>query len=698
MADKIEFSQYKIVIVDSDNFFCQQLEATFTDAGFQVEYERNAQAGLKRIKSWKPHIIVSDYVVHGMDYLDFASQVEKMAGNACMVVVSSHYLDSQLVVQLTSLSRVSLTLQKPIKPEDLLNRLNGLLPEIEIQEEPQRPQVSEPDFGSGVDDYALQREVARLHFEGKELPRFVNSLKALTREARQQPHKGKFLCEALEQSKRISEEVKRQNLPDFEAAFERITGWLSEIIKEGSLPSLELWDYVQGELELLAEPRRMIGTATLPVAATVAEPFDTFEASPPIPLPPQFPSLAPLIPMPPTSPSHKPPSATQKFLVIGDDPSQQLLNLGSRYGVSVSMKDSLELAHQACLTEFFDLVLLLIPHTVSPERAIATIVDTHEMLRGVENYKETPLVVLSAIESLHTRIVTAHLSNAHWICWSATKRLDSEFIAIRALADQPIMRPEVLIVDSDIADSEDLLRDLSRRCRKVDTVRDPDAVMKVIDANKPDIVLVSEHTGELSGFDLCRAIRSCISFKSITVILEVVTIDERSLKGAFRAGVDGVICKSDGIESRTESILTIHQRNLMSRILSQEVSERSLEVTADIRAALETNLKKAIEEQLPLTICLVDLSEGFSTDFFAHLWDSKQKEATPRNVSTVHFLSSNQVLLSIVGMRKTTIERSLDEMSNVVRLKENCSSLSWRSRCRCYPDDALSLSDLLRFV
>ncbi len=695
MSDTKDYSDYKIMIVDSDNLFCQQLQSCMKDAGFQVEYERNAHAGLKRIKNWKPHIVVSDFVLHGMDYFAFAAEIEAMHMETQMIVVSSHYLDRQLLTQLTNLSRVAMTLQKPIKPASFLDRLIQFIPKVHL-EQPELPPPDETDQDSNIDEEALQREVSRLHFEGKELPRYVNSLKALTKEAREQPHKAKFLREAIEQCRRITEEANRQKLPHFEASFERITNWFNEIIKEGSLPSLPLWDSVQDELEAIIKPGRKVGTATLSSVdvdgqAQSDEPVSRHDiVSQWSPSPKSMPAKGDF--------SQQPSMGVKKFLVIGDDPSEQLLNLGSRYNVSITISKTFELDQKEFLSELFDLVLLLLPPTLSGERARESIVATHEMMRRSEQHKTTPLVILSAVESLHTRVVTAHLSNAHWSSWSAIRKSDAEFLSIKALATQPMSRPQVLIVNSEISESEDLLRELSRKCRKVDALRDPNALIKVIDEDRPDIVVISERCGDLSGFDLCRAIRSSVSFKGVTLILELSSVSESALKGAFRAGVDGVICNDASIESKAEIVDAIYQKNMLSRVLSQDMREKAVEVTAEIRDAIEKNLRRAIEEQVPMTICLIDLGEeGAPADYFAHLWNSKQKQIAPDSTNTVHFLSSTQVLLCIVGLRKSIVARALEEMIEPDQMDEDYSALSWRFRSRCYPDDALTLPELIRF-
>lgn len=697
MTDLPDFNLYKVIIVDSDNLFCHQLQTCLRDAGFQVECERKAPSALKRIKSGKPHIVISDYVLHGLDYFDFATQVEELSANARMVLVSSHYLDGPLLAQLRSISRVSLTVQKPIRPEDLLRRIIEFVPEIDLTTDDEPP-TEEIDTDYNLDDLDLQQEVSRLHFEGTELPRFVNSLKALTALARKQPHKGKYLREALEQSRRSVQEVKRQRLSHLEAPFERLNNWIVEIIDQGSLPSLETWDYIQQELELLSEPGKRIGTAIMPDLETEEQYTYSLDTHDQLAMPPETVRW----PEAPLAKPHAPkPSVVrqmgrlQKFLAIGKDSSDQLLNLASRYGVSIVFKDGLEDVYDWSPDESFDLVLLSLPGSLSGERARETIVSAHEKLRAIETYREIPLAILSAADSLHTRIVTSHLDNSHWMSWSELRKNDAAFLALKTLANQPDLRPTIVIIDSDISDSEELLRELTRSCGRVDAVGDPALAIKAIEENRPDIVSISERTGDLSGFDLCRAISSCLSFKGITVILEVDAINESALKGAFRAGAHGIVCKTESAESRAQSIVSIHQRNLMSRMFVEDSGEKSLEVSAATREALAKDLKTAIQEQLPLVICLIDLSDTVTCDQFARLWNSKQKVISAQNSSSVNFHSPKQILLSVVGMRKSTVQDALEEMLADEQLTGVANS--WQFKCRCYPDDALSLSELLRF-
>ncbi len=685
-----DFSHCKIAIVDSDNLFCQQLQACLRDADFQVEYERNAVSGLKKIKSWKPHIVVSDYVVHGMDYFDFAQQVEALPFKTHLIVVSSHYLDGPLISQLANISRVALTVQKPIKPQDLLNKIIDLIPQVDFSEQTEPPEPIDTESDYSLNDKDLQQEISRLQFEAKELPRFVASMKALTSLARQQPHKSQYLREALEQSKKTFEEVRRQRLPHLEEPIEQVTNLLAEIIDRGSLPSLRAWDQVMSELDALSEQKNRIGTSTLPDfdSEETEELHSMSDIQSILPLPTNMIQTFRPKPRLPTLPNN------QTFLVVGNDPGEELLNLGSRYGVSITLREQLEQAREACQSAKFDLVLLLLPPNLSGERARETVVSMHETLRGIDTYNETPLVVLSDLESMHTRIVTAHLNNSHWLSWAELRRDETVFLTLKSIAARTGTRPSVLIVDSDISDSEELLRELSRKCSKVDTVREPDTVIKVIQDCRPDVILVSERIGDLSGLDLCRAINSCISFESITLILEVTSTDAGTLKGASRAGIDGIIYRSDSKDLSAELMLKIWRRCSTLRKSGEVLRKPSLEVSADIRASIEQDLKRSTDEQLPLTVGVIDISDNELTgEDVARRLQSSLNEQT---VSTVHHLGPTKLLISVIGLRKSAVSKILQDMLEATHQ----NTLGQRTNafvflCRSYPDDALSLSDLL---
>ncbi|MGD9682771.1 MAG: response regulator [Candidatus Obscuribacterales bacterium] len=724
MTDRIDFSRYKIAIVDSDNIFCQQLKASLEDEGFRVEFDRNVHAGLKRIQRWRPHIVVSDFILHSMDYFDFAAEVEEIPTRVRMIVVSSIHLDGPLLTQLTGLSRVSLAVQKPIKPQELVEKIKELIPDIEEVQELIIPETTEPKPDYGLNNLELEREVARLQFEGKELPRFVKSLEALTGLAHEQPHKKEYLHEAIEQSKRSLEAVKRQRLEHLAESFEKITGWLTEIMNQGSHPGLDMWDYIKAELEELSEPaKKRVGTATLAVEQRQEEEISeetgdfplmspTFSApglspsnlaSPNLAastLPGVFgaDSLAPSTPHQQAETTRPGPQRTgssvnrlraMRFLVLGEAPRDAFLNLGSRYGVTVTFEQSPESVATYGASESFDLAILYLPAALSGERARESVVAAHEELRKLDGCKTTALVIVSETESLHTRIVAAHQSNTHWVSWSALRKSDQQFCQLKELAGLPELRPSVLIVDSDISDSEELLRELSRHCSQVDAVHDPDSVMKLLEETGPDIILISEQSGQLSGLDLCRAIRSSLMFQGATLVLEVATVDENKLRGAYRAGLDGIISKSDTIESRAETMLSIYRRSILSGMLRQGSGAFELGVSQPVRESLERDLRLAVEGQLPLTLCLLDLEDK---DEFSRQWSSIPKSAFDSRASqSLHWLAPGHLLLSVAGMRRTPLE------DLIRKLMEESGTGVLSARYRSYPDDALSLQELLRF-
>lgn len=233
-------------------FFSRQLQAALESHGFNVEYTRNVQQGIGQLIKWKPHIVVSDYVLHNMSYFEFAEKIESEIKNVRMVVVSSQHLDQPLVIQLANLSRVSLTVQKPVRPEELVEQIITLVSDIDLEPVFEEVELDEVSGDYGLDTVELEREVAKLQFEGKDLPRYINSITALTHLAHDQPHKLDFFKEAVVQSEKVLESVRKQNLTRAISSFENVNTLLLDIRNNGFHPSLKQWDLVFEELESLS--------------------------------------------------------------------------------------------------------------------------------------------------------------------------------------------------------------------------------------------------------------------------------------------------------------------------------------------------------------------------------------------------------------------------------------------------------------
>lgn len=676
MIDDIDYSRFKIVIIDSDNFYCQQLQSELEDVGFQVEYDRNIQMGLKRINRWRPHIVVSDYNLHSMDYLEFTAEIEKLPIKVTLVVVSSSHLDGSLIAQLTNLSGVSLAVQKPIAIDKLSEKITDLIPGMDhfhdiLPEENENEEESNQDFG--LDDSELQREISRLKFEGKELPRIVNSLKVLTETSRNQPHNSEYFKEALNKSERTIVTVRNQRLSHLEEPFLRVNELLVEIKEQGRHPALNEWDQINELLDNLLENKSSkVGKVSLPPIVKEDSPLE------------QHPQ--PIISS----------AISLKFLVIGTDYREELLNLGCSSNVNFEFIASEEALSE---TDFsvFDLILLQVSAAMAENRAIKLITDVHHTLRTNEACKNKPLVVLGEIESLHARVVTSHLADSYWFRWSALKGNLAHFKALRVIASRVVESPVVLVINSDIGDSEDLLRELSRYCKKVDVISSSTKLIDQINNLEPDVVVINERLGELSGIDIARAIKDSLDFRQVLVVLETASLSERTMSGATLAGIDGIVCKDSGYERMCQLIISIHQRKSKTRLLEHDLAgTQNVDLPISIKDSIDTELQNAILGQTPFSVCIIKIL-NHNVEDFRDLWMAALEQTNPDAKCLVHSLSEMQIVISVTGIRRKGIEKVVDKVHETIAARgiEQIQP-KFQYTIRCYPDDALTLTELIQ--
>ena len=77
----------------------------------------------------------------------------------------------------------------------------------------------------------------------------------------------------------------------------------------------------------------------------------------------------------------------------------------------------------------------------------------------------------------------------------------------------------ILIVDDDAEDLASLTRTLEALVVTIDTVSDPHEVLEVTRRDNPDVVILDALLPGLSGFDLCKQIKSDSALKGIQVLV-----------------------------------------------------------------------------------------------------------------------------------------------------------------------------------
>ncbi len=80
---------FRILVVDDDKAFLLLLTSILKDAGYKVEKASNAQEGLKKIKSFSPHLIIADLKMPGMSGLELIEKVKSQHPEIEIVMITA---------------------------------------------------------------------------------------------------------------------------------------------------------------------------------------------------------------------------------------------------------------------------------------------------------------------------------------------------------------------------------------------------------------------------------------------------------------------------------------------------------------------------------------------------------------------------------------------------------------------------------
>jgi two-component system nitrate/nitrite response regulator NarL len=130
---------------------------------------------------------------------------------------------------------------------------------------------------------------------------------------------------------------------------------------------------------------------------------------------------------------------------------------------------------------------------------------------------------------------------------------------LTALPNQEPLR--VLAADSNAMSTQLLVEALARDAQldMIEGPSDSPAILALIKREKPQIVVVSAKLGEsaTSGYDLVREIRTLSATTRVIVLLDAS--ERTAVIEAFRAGAQGVFCRTEPFRLLSKCIQCVHQ-------------------------------------------------------------------------------------------------------------------------------------------
>ena len=157
----------KILIVEDEKRLAQLLKDAIEDSFFSVVIAKNGNEGLKKFKSFKPDIIITDIMMPLCDGLEMTQKIKELDEFVPIIILSA-YSDKEKLLKAIDLG-INKYFIKPFDPEEIINHIVKIAPklnkkrEVKLKEEFIFDNNNSSLYKSGKLIYLTKREKEFLH-------------------------------------------------------------------------------------------------------------------------------------------------------------------------------------------------------------------------------------------------------------------------------------------------------------------------------------------------------------------------------------------------------------------------------------------------------------------------------------------------------------------------------------------------------
>lgn len=123
----------KILIIEDEKRLAQLLKDSISNSFFSVVIASNGEDGLKKFKSFKPDIIITDIMMPFCDGLEMTLKIKELDEFIPIIVLSAHS-DKEKLLKAIDLG-INKYFIKPFDPEELLEHINKLALKLNKQKQ-----------------------------------------------------------------------------------------------------------------------------------------------------------------------------------------------------------------------------------------------------------------------------------------------------------------------------------------------------------------------------------------------------------------------------------------------------------------------------------------------------------------------------------------------------------------------------------
>lgn len=531
-----------ILVLDDDRSFRLLLKQLLEGHGYKVIEATNHLEATQLVEIHNPACAIVDYRLPGMDGISWITKLREHGNTIPVVFVSGAWCDKRTFDWLRNILKVSLVVKKPIEPDAFLSSIEYIAPLRKLQEQEKASLlVSEQEIDNF--DYLLDRcsseealkEVDQILDSNKIGERartqLLNIRKVLVTQRALSIAKQSYLKELpvmwgqfIElfrsfNAERESDELYSQSV----MAVHKLKGasgsyGLSEFSKKAEVIELEL-SSLQGDPGSKADEaiwRELtvrVDECSLDIENLCSN--DSVDVE-------DMPHDVSLLVVSPES------TIKDAFLSM---PSK-------RFKIDMTYSSSPSDALQQCKSAEFDAIVLDLSHDQDMQSYL-------RLTRKLRLLSKSPFVPIACVVSPNQDVLDSELI---YLGYSAViekpiAEQGLELVVEKLRYDGALHRPRILCVDDDPTFTSFLETIINRENFTVRSLNDPIQIQEVMQEFLPDVVLLDVMMPGLSGYEVCRMIRSNDDFAGTSLIILTGKNDAQSRNVAFRAGANDFLVK-----------------------------------------------------------------------------------------------------------------------------------------------------------
>jgi len=232
-----------------------------------------------------------------------------------------------------------------------------------------------------------------------------------------------------------------------------------------------------------------------------------------------------------------------------------------------------------------------------------------EFLKAIDKFEDKPpVVMLTGQHDFVSRLTASRLGAIGFVQKPASPAVVLDLIA-EAIDRRKSPGLQVLAVDDDADNLAAIKAILEHDDIRVSTLDSPLNFWRRLEEVQPDVILLDIAMPQVSGFDICRTVRSDSRWSSTPILFLSGRSDPDTITAAFEAGADDFISKPF---ERQELVARIRARAQRVQGLRRTASLDPLTGAVNRRAATELAeilIRQAIRNGGPLSVAITDIDK-----------------------------------------------------------------------------------------